>query len=166
MKQYPNRSPIQMLRWARQVLCLSTILLGLLISAPADAITAYGGRLNYGLSWFYLNGTTEVKVDALDSRWKLAAGLPTAAYDPSKNTIIYFHGWQPNAQGVRETFKWERPGTDPRWDGLPIETLTAWKNLGWNVGIFVTTGLRGNHFHRNHRCPGNHPSAEHRNGPT
>jgi hypothetical protein len=136
MNSYVNIATIRTQEWARRLICLSAIVVGVLISAPADAITAYGGRLNYGLSWFYLNGTKEVKVDALDGNWKPAAGIPTAAYDPSHNTIIYFHGWQPNAQGVRETFNWERPGTDPRWDGLPIETLTAWKNLGWNVGIF------------------------------
>lgn len=119
-------------RVALSVLTLAWCCVAAWYPRTAHAIDGDNGRLKYGLEWFYLSGGNETSVDALMNDWETNP-VPLAAYDPSKPTIIYFHGWQPASGGNKEGFNWDPPGSvnEP-----PIQTLTEWKNNGWNVGIF------------------------------
>lgn len=112
-------------------LTISLTMISLFIfTQPALAITAFNGQLKYGLQWFAMssdgNGTG---VEALDDNWQLR-NVGSSYYDPSKPTMIYFHGWQPAANGKREGFLWEGP------NGQTRRTLDNWKMAGWNVGVF------------------------------
>ncbi len=87
--------------------------------------------LDYGIYWFNANnesfkGFNESKNRAID--------VPVNLYDPTKPTVVYFHGW---AQGSsknnykRENFQINNDRLD-----LNLNTISAWKNKGWNVAIF------------------------------
>ncbi|GAA4824480.1 hypothetical protein [Algivirga pacifica] len=84
--------------------------------------------LDYGLYWFNTNNQSVSGFDA-------AAGQPRSVsstyYDPSKPTIIYFHGWQPVFGLERENFRLTNGLL-----GVDINTVERWKQQGWNVGIF------------------------------
>lgn len=56
-------------------------------------------------------------------------------YDPTKPTLIYVHGWQPNrvAEGRRETFNYKN--NDPV-RGIDIDLAALWIDRGWNVGLY------------------------------
>jgi hypothetical protein len=80
-----------------------------------------------------MDGDAEKSIDALGNDWEInPAALSNAIYDPSKPTVIYFHGWQPGSGGNKEGFLW----TNPQQSSETIQTLTAWKAAGWNVGVF------------------------------
>jgi hypothetical protein len=117
------------LNFAKKAALSLTVLVSLGLAQPAAAIDANNGKLKYGLQWFV--ATTDGKgkaYDAVSNEWN-ALSLNKSIYDPTKPTMIYFHGWQPGAKGKREDFVW------PRKDGN-IDTLKEWKAAGWNVGIF------------------------------
>ncbi|MEM8997933.1 MAG: hypothetical protein AAGF23_24340, partial [Acidobacteriota bacterium] len=104
-------------------------------AAPGGAVSGANEDkpLSYGLFWVKDDGS--VPLDAVvrsGSGWikdPAAESGDSPYYDPSRPTMIYFHGWRPG--GGREDFQWT-PG-----DSLPtVDTLAAWKREGWNVGIF------------------------------
>lgn len=91
------------------------------------AITAYGAevdwnfmnwnKLDYGIYW-YGHGNVP---------YKFVEGQQNPAFDPSKPTVIYIHGWQPfytMAKHRESFFCYDRDSAD------------SWIDAGWNVGVF------------------------------
>lgn len=79
-------------------------------------------NLDYGLYWYGLNNTP----------YKFVQGQSNPAFDPSKPTVIYIHGWQPNFTAVKHRESFYCYLTD---------SADAWINAGWNVGIFYWNQL-------------------------
>jgi len=117
-------------RWLR-VLFVVIIALSLLLTltwvraAPVDGYDP--NKLSYGLYWFGKENVNQ----------KFASGEMNPYFDPAKPTLIFAHGWQPYLSLNLPNFDFD--GND---------TIAAWIDDGWNVGIFVwnqfsdeTTGL-------------------------
>lgn len=105
----------------------ATIALFLLFSVSAQATP---DTLDYGLYWFDGNNSS---VKAVEQDGTVNT-VPLAFYDPSKPTIIHFHGWQPgsatrNGGYDREDFRFV-------WGNEDVITSTGWKNKGWNIAYF------------------------------
>lgn len=105
----------------------ATIALFLLFSVSAQAAP---DTLDYGLYWFDGNNSS---VKAVEQDGTVNT-VPLAFYDPSKPTIIHFHGWQPgsatrNGGYDREDFRFV-------WGNEDVITSTGWKNKGWNIAYF------------------------------
>lgn len=74
-------------------------------------------KLDYGFYWY---GQGNVP-------YKFVEGQQNPAFDPSKPTVIYIHGWQPFytlAKHRESFFCYNRDAAD------------EWINAGWNVGVF------------------------------
>lgn len=89
--------------------------------------------LDYGVYWFKCGtcrGSTKASDEGAQSDGvKAGPGLSYDYFDPSKPTVIYVHGWARNSvkEHSRESMK------------SPIDKsdlMDAWKQAGWNVGIF------------------------------
>ncbi len=99
----------------------------LLFSVSVHAAT---DTLDYGLYWFDDNNNS---VKAVEQDGTVNT-VPLAFYDPSKPTIIHFHGWQPgsatrNGGYDREDFRFV-------WGNEDVITSTGWKDKGWNIAYF------------------------------
>lgn len=88
--------------------------------------TSFAFTLDYGLYWFNANNN-DVKGVAEDNS---VYPVDSSYYDPSKKTVIYFHGWQNNSS----TDNYRRE--DFYFDEMGSNTVQAWKDDGWNVGVF------------------------------
>lgn len=86
--------------------------------------------LNYGLHWVRVQNNAEKQVKALDENGNV---VPTIVnyYDDSRPTVIYFHGWQSGSS--KNNYKRENFTFSDNGDAL---THLAWKQRGWNVGVF------------------------------
>ncbi len=102
-------------------------LLALLMAAPSHAAQEF---LDYGLYWFDGNNNA---VKAVEHDGTVNT-VPTSYYDPSKPTIIHFHGWQLGSSERGEGY--DREDFRFVWGNEDVITSTAWKNQGWNVGFF------------------------------
>ncbi len=62
-------------------------------------------------------------------------GAPNPHFDPSRPTVVLFHGWKygKTAEGDPLTL------TDERFDATNPHLADAWLDAGWNVGIFRWT---------------------------
>lgn len=103
---------------------------------------------NTGIYWFNTQakntGTSETVMPACKTVSPFAkaacmAKLEKAQYfDPAKPTIIFIHGWQPNATANKQRFDFcyrypvTKTSLSPNYN-----TLHDWK--GWNVGVFYWT---------------------------
>jgi len=86
--------------------------------------------LDYGIYWF--NTATE-STKGYNEKTKQVIDVSENFYNPSKPTVIYFHGWQLGSSGAdyeRENFLFTTE------DNVEINTIEAWKEKGWNVAIF------------------------------
>lgn len=74
-------------------------------------------NLDYGIYWYGLGNKPSKFID----------GQPNPYFDPSKPTIIYIHGWQPEYTLLkhRESFYFYNE-----------DAADAWIKAGWNVGVF------------------------------
>lgn len=107
---------------------LGTMLAALLVSvAPAFAAN---DTLDYGLYWF--DGDNQ-SVKAVEQNGA-ANNVPRKFYDPSKPTIIHFHGWQPGSSTRGDGY--DREDFRFVWGDEDVVTSAAWKQKGWNVGFF------------------------------
>lgn len=87
--------------------------------------------LDYGVYWFNSENRSR---KAFDEKNNSRINAPTEFYDPSKPTVVYFHGWQQNAtldNYRKETFQFI--DTD---NGVNMNTAKIWKDQGWNVAMF------------------------------
>lgn len=85
--------------------------------------------LDFGLYWFKMQGSSDVSTRGVTHDGTVL-NVSSSYYDPSKPTLIHFHGWQPgSAQN-----NYARP--DFHWDYANQNTLQAWKAQGWNVAIY------------------------------
>ena len=97
--------------------------------------------LDYGLYFYGANGVCE----------RYEPGYDNAFFNPSKPTLVYAHGWQPNVAGITdvfgrkgagyEMFYWEENNFDgqKQYNGLKKWTNTGWLNKGWNTAIAYWT---------------------------
>lgn len=100
-------------------------------------ITFTNEDLDYGLYWYGKYGYCE----------KYFAEYDNAYYDPSKKTMVYAHGWQPDAVTQEdvygrqnfgyELFFWAEDdfGTSDQYNGLRKWTNHSWIDQGWNTGF-------------------------------
>lgn len=88
---------------------------------------------DYGIYWFADTGDPNQDYLVMKASAKTAKGQYKLFFDPSKPTVIYFHGWQPGdtVLKIREDFFYNDPYNKKGYDNLK-----AWKEKGWNVGIF------------------------------
>lgn len=64
-----------------------------------------------------------------DATLKAEPGVPNPYYDPTRRTLIYVHGWQPETRGRRESMVWSH-------GAFEADLAAAWLDEGWNVGVF------------------------------
>jgi len=82
-----------------------------------DQVAAYDpNSLSYGLYWFGKEQANQ----------KFVADEANAYFDPAKPTLIFAHGWQPYISNELPDFDFDKN-----------DTIAAWIDDGWNVGIFV-----------------------------
>ncbi len=80
--------------------------------------------LDYGLYWFKDDHNALRAVPGQDDDY----------FSPSRPTVIYVHGWQPDELKVKRRESWTR-GDGP--DSKQIEYMAQiWKDKGYNVGLF------------------------------
>ncbi len=104
---------------------LLTICLFAMMATSAQAVN---DTLDYGLYWFDANNKSVKGVEQDGS----VNAVPRKFYDPSKPTIIHFHGWQPFSSEQnyqREDFRFVHGNED-------LITSESWKQQGWNVAYF------------------------------
>lgn len=87
--------------------------------------------LDYGTYWF---NSANQSTKAFNEKTNETIEVATEFYDPSKPTVVYFHGWQLDSaleDYKRETFQFIDDD-----NGVNVNTIEGWKNKGWNVAIF------------------------------
>lgn len=109
----------------------SLYLLMLSFAISFSSITQAAGEeyLDYGLHWVRMSNGSEQQVKAVEHNGTVISRV-SSFYDNAKPTVIYFHGWQSGSSEDnydREDFEFSDVSTN---------TIKAWKNQGWNVGIF------------------------------
>lgn len=112
---------------------LATVLVG---SSGYSKLYAVADTLDYGFYWV---GANNQQADAVAANGTTANTVSTAFYDPSKPTVLYFHGWQKGTSKLnysRETFLYTDPTTK-----ASVDTIAKWKADGWNVAIFYWNQL-------------------------
>lgn len=106
------------------------------IGFSSSGLYAVADTLDYGFYWF---STNNQKADAVAANGT-ANSVSTSFYDPSKPTVLYFHGWQKGTSAKnysRETFIY----TDTTNGNASVDTIAQWKADGWNVAIFYWNQL-------------------------
>ncbi|KHD36542.1 cell adhesion protein [Clostridium acetobutylicum] len=102
------------------IVLLVTIILGLSFSVKASEVNwdkSYWDSLDCGIYWYGMD----------NKPYKFVSGQTNPAFDPSKPTIIYIHGWQPEYYLLRHRESFYIYGKD---------TADDWIKKGWNVGVF------------------------------
>ncbi|ADL53841.1 Ig-like domain-containing protein [Clostridium cellulovorans] len=74
-------------------------------------------ELNYGIYWYGIG----------NKPYKFIPNETNPAFDPSKPTIIYIHGWQPNYSLIKHRESFYFYGEN---------AADSWIKAGWNVGVF------------------------------
>lgn len=107
-----------------------SLILGLVITTSGFVHAAGEEYLNFGLHWVNVdNNGNESQEKGVDHDGNIILD-DTSYYDSSKPTIIYFHGWK---NGMAEDgYSLE----DFYFDDVNANTAKAWKDKGWNVGIY------------------------------
>lgn len=109
---------------------IKSVLLGLVITLSSFAQASGEEYLNYGLHWVNVdNNGNETQEKGVDNNSNIIID-DVGYYDPSKPTVIYFHGWQ---SGMAED---DYSLEDFYFDDVDANTAKAWKDQGWNVGIY------------------------------
>jgi hypothetical protein len=86
--------------------------------------------LDYGLYWVNVDSNgNETQVKGVDHNSNVIINN-SAYYNPAQPTVIYFHGWQSGM--AEEGYSVE----DFEFDDVNANTAEAWKDKGWNVGIY------------------------------
>lgn len=96
------------------------LILGLTFSVQASEVNwdiSHWNNLDSSIYWYGLN----------NKPYKFVPGEANPAFDPSKPTIIYIHGWQPEYYLIRHRESFYIYGKD---------TADDWIKKGWNVGVF------------------------------
>ena len=87
--------------------------------------------LDYGLYWFDADNNS---YKGFDENLDIPLVVSSSVYDLEKPTIIYFHGWQLGSS--EEGYRRENFELIDDDNNIDINTVTAWKEKGWNVAIF------------------------------
>lgn len=114
---------LKTLRYISLVLLASVLFLPFAAHATEDT-------LDYGLYWFDGNNKSVKAVEADGT----VNNVPLKFYDPSKPTIIHFHGWQPGSATRGDGY--DREDFRFVWGDEDVITSTSWKNKGWNIAYF------------------------------
>ncbi|WP_417531175.1 hypothetical protein [Marinobacter lipolyticus] len=109
--------------------CTFLMLLASILFLPLSA-HAVEDTLDYGLYWFDGNNNSVKAVEADGT----VNNVPRKYYDPSKPTIIHFHGWQPGSATRGDGY--DREDFRFVWGNEDVITSTSWKNKGWNIAYF------------------------------
>ena len=107
----------------------SLMLLASVLFLPPAAHAAED-TLDYGLYWFD-GANTSVKAVEADGT---VNNVPRKFYDPSKPTIVHFHGWQPGSATRGDGY--DREDFRFVWGSEDVITSSAWKSKGWNIAYF------------------------------
>lgn len=108
---------------------ISLVLLASVLFLPFAA-HATEDTLDYGLYWFDGNNKSVKAVEADGT----VNNVPLKFYDPSKPTIIHFHGWQPGSATRGDGY--DREDFRFVWGDEDVITSTSWKDKGWNIAYF------------------------------
>lgn len=86
----------------------------------------YPQKLDYGIYFFSANNVPQ----------KYVHGQTNSYFDPSKPTVIYFHGWEHNTvkRHFRESFDYHL--NQPKDCPHRLLESKIWVRDGWNIGIF------------------------------
>ena len=101
------------------------------ITENPQSSTTNNDFLDYGIYWFNANNESHKGFSELLNE---PINVSLDLYNPSQPTVIYFHGWATGSSEnnyQRENFKIINDRLD-----LNVNTITAWKEKGWNVAIF------------------------------
>jgi len=109
--------------------CTLLMLLASILFLPLSA-HAVEDTLDYGLYWFDGNNNSVKAVEADGT----VNNVPRKYYDPSKPTIIHFHGWQPGSATRGDGY--DREDFRFVWGNEDVITSSSWKNKGWNIAYF------------------------------
>lgn len=105
------------------------MLLAFVLSLPLTAHAAED-TLDYGLYWFDGDNKSVKAVEADGT----VNNVPRKFYDPSKPTIVHFHGWQPGSATRGDGY--DREDFRFVWGSEDVITSSSWKSNGWNIAYF------------------------------
>ena len=108
---------------------LSSMILGLAVSFSGLTHAVGEEYLDYGLHWVKMKSGVEQQVKAVEHDGSVN-DVNSSYYSDSKPTVIYFHGWQNGSS--EEGYHRE----DFEFDEVNENSMAAWKDQGWNVGVF------------------------------
>ncbi|MBL3555288.1 MULTISPECIES: cell adhesion protein [Marinobacter] len=108
---------------------ISLVLLASVLFQPLAA-HATEDTLDYGLYWFDGNNNSVKAVEADGT----VNTVPLKFYDPSKPTIVHFHGWQPDSATRGDGY--DREDFRFVWGDEDVITSRSWKDKGWNIAYF------------------------------
>jgi hypothetical protein len=84
-------------------------------------------KLDYGLYFFSADNTPQ----------KYVPGQTNSFFDPSRPTLIFFHGWQPTTVQHDYRLSFDYHLNDPEFCPRSIPSSpNFWVTEGWNIGIF------------------------------
>jgi hypothetical protein len=110
-------------RYISLMLLASVLFLPLTTHAAEDT-------LDYGLYWFDGDNNSVKAVEADGT----VNNVPLKFYDPSKPTIVHFHGWQPGSATRGDGY--DREDFRFAWGSEDVITSSSWKSKGWNIAYF------------------------------
>ncbi|MCP4168362.1 MAG: hypothetical protein GY759_21060 [Chloroflexi bacterium] len=79
----------------------------------------------YGIYWFGKNDANQFAI----------SGQPSPYYDPTKPTILFVHGWQPDQAYTHRTMLWEFENVETAEEEV-LDLAAPWIDAGWNLGVF------------------------------
>jgi len=108
--------------WRTISVCLVVILLaGCAVTTPEGVLSGP----NYGIYWFGKDDANQLAIP----------DEPNPYYDPTRPTIFFVHGWQPDQAYTHRTMLWEFED-EASGEMVNVDLAAPWIDAGWNLGIF------------------------------
>ena len=91
------------------------------LSSPVDA----GASPVYGTYWYGKNDANQLAIP----------GELNPYYNPTRPTILFVHGWQPDQAYTHRTMLWEFEA-EASGEMVTLDLAAPWIDAGWNLGVF------------------------------
>jgi len=107
------------------MLGLLLVLAGCTVMPPSPPAAGTAKEPEYGIYWYGKE----------DASQKALPGQPNPYYDPTKPTMLFIHGWQPDQAYSHRTLMWKY---EDATTGVTtaFDLAAPWVEGGWNIGVF------------------------------
>ena len=107
------------------VVGLLLVLAGCTAMPPSTPAAGTAAGPEYGIYWYGKE----------DASQKAIPGRPNLYYDPTKPTMLFIHGWQPDQAYTHRTLMWEYEDATTG-EMTTFDLAAPWIDAGWNIGVF------------------------------